>query len=410
AGDRHRACGAGRGPGGERGRSGGRCDPRERCHRTRRGRAPHAARRVAQGAGAAVLARSRDGEAVRDGDRRRHVRPRARARRGGGVERRRTGTAVLPRRPRDDDLRGDERDPAPRPRTRAHAAMEGGVVSDDVRQLVVDGVEALARRELEPHGAAWDRDAAFPEHVFATWAEHGLLSLALPEARGGVGLPLPDRLAVLEAIARTDASVALVVATHALAMEVAAMVGRLEEVGEGEVWSVVVPRREAGCVWTPTGDGAGVLAGALGPAVLAERADAVVVFANDGPRHRVFVVRRGTWAWEDRGVRVGLAMRAARVVHSDVDAAIVPADAWGGVVDEAAVARVLAMAHLSVAAIGLGLGRAALADACRHARARVQFGQPIATFQAIGRKVADMGTTLEAAALLVDAAARHVER
>lgn len=288
--------------------------------------------------------------------------------------------------------------------------MEGGVVSDDVRQLVVDGVEALARRELEPHGAAWDRDAAFPEHVFATWAEHGLLSLALPEARGGVGLPLPDRLAVLEAIARTDASVALVVATHALAMEVAAMVGRLEEVGEGEVWSVVVPRREAGCVWTPTGDGAGVLAGALGPAVLAERADAVVVFANDGPRHRVFVVRRGTWAWEDRGVRVGLAMRAARVVHSDVDAAIVPADAWGGVVDEAAVARVLAMAHLSVAAIGLGLGRAALADACRHARARVQFGQPIATFQAIGRKVADMGTTLEAAALLVDAAARHVER
>jgi alkylation response protein AidB-like acyl-CoA dehydrogenase len=57
-------------------------------------------------------------------------------------------------------------------------------------------------------------------------------------------------------------------------------------------------------------------------------------------------------------------------------------------------------ARVGSAALAVGLGRAVLADALAHARQRSQFGQAIANFQAIQWKLADLGTSLEASALL----------
>jgi butyryl-CoA dehydrogenase len=67
--------------------------------------------------------------------------------------------------------------------------------------------------------------------------------------------------------------------------------------------------------------------------------------------------------------------------------------------------------RVAIAAQALGIGEAALAEAIAHARQRVQFGKPIASYQAIQWMLADMATELEAARMLTlkAAAAKDVQ-
>ena len=67
-------------------------------------------------------------------------------------------------------------------------------------------------------------------------------------------------------------------------------------------------------------------------------------------------------------------------------------------------------ARISIAAMALGLGRAALEQSLKYAREREAFGQPIANFQAIQMKLADMAIELEAARLLIYQAAVMKDR
>jgi alkylation response protein AidB-like acyl-CoA dehydrogenase len=69
----------------------------------------------------------------------------------------------------------------------------------------------------------------------------------------------------------------------------------------------------------------------------------------------------------------------------------------------------LELGRINVAARGLGLAQAALADSLRYAQERQTFGKPIAQHQAIQLKLADMATRCEAARLLVEQAARKYD-
>ncbi len=70
---------------------------------------------------------------------------------------------------------------------------------------------------------------------------------------------------------------------------------------------------------------------------------------------------------------------------------------------------ILAEIRIMTGALGLGLARAALRSAIDYANERVQFGRPIAAFQAINHKIASMGTQLEAARGLVYRAAWQID-
>jgi len=65
---------------------------------------------------------------------------------------------------------------------------------------------------------------------------------------------------------------------------------------------------------------------------------------------------------------------------------------------------------VAIAAQALGIGEAALAEAIEHAKHRVQFGKPIASYQAIQWMLADIATELEAARLLTLKAAAAKDR
>nr|WP_279614765.1 acyl-CoA dehydrogenase family protein [Dissulfuribacter thermophilus] len=71
--------------------------------------------------------------------------------------------------------------------------------------------------------------------------------------------------------------------------------------------------------------------------------------------------------------------------------------------------KTLDLARPGIGAMGVGLSQAALDEAVKHARSRVQFGQPIISFQAIQHMLADMATEIEASRALVYSIARTID-
>ena len=82
---------------------------------------------------------------------------------------------------------------------------------DRLREAVRD----FARREVAPHAARWDREAAFPAETFRALAGLGLLGVRVPEAYGGAGLGPVETALVVEEIAAADASLAVLYSVHA---------------------------------------------------------------------------------------------------------------------------------------------------------------------------------------------------
>ncbi|MFQ5422242.1 MAG: acyl-CoA dehydrogenase family protein, partial [Anaerolineae bacterium] len=117
------------------------------------------------------------------------------------------------------------------------------------------------------------------------------------------------------------------------------------------------------------------------------------------------------------GVQVGkrikkLGVRASETSELILDNVLIPSENLLGTAGTGFknLLAILAEIRTMTGALGLGLGQAALDAACRYANERVQFGRPIAKFQAIQHKIAEMGTQLEAARGLVYRAAWQIDQ
>ncbi|HEC11142.1 MAG TPA: acyl-CoA dehydrogenase [Acidimicrobiales bacterium] len=144
-------------------------------------------------------------------------------------------------------------------------------------------------------------------------------------------------------------------------------------------------------------------------------ADMFTVFARTGeePDSRelsVFLVEKGApgltigRTLEKMGVRASL---TSEVFFSDTPATTMLGPRGAGI---PALREILVEIRLMTAALAIGIGEAALADAVRYADERVQFGKPIARFQAVQAHLAEMGTGLEAARSLMYQVAWRAEQ
>jgi alkylation response protein AidB-like acyl-CoA dehydrogenase len=77
-----------------------------------------------------------------------------------------------------------------------------------------DVVRELCATEFAPHATEWDRDADVPSSALATLSGQGFLSMAVPEAWGGVGYDARTLAIVVEEIARVSAALAIMIAVH----------------------------------------------------------------------------------------------------------------------------------------------------------------------------------------------------
>ncbi len=291
---------------------------------------------------------------------------------------------------------------------------------DFARSEEQDEIAALARRilddkattdrirevEAEP-GERIDRD------LWGALAEAGLLGVGLPSELGGFGLGIIEQCLVLEAVGATVAPVPVLATTVMGALPIAAFGDEalrqrwVPAAAEGRtILSAALaeplnrwPERPATTA-APDGDGwrldgvkTCVPAGTLAEAVL------VPATLSDGAV-ATFVVEAGA---------PGLAIEAQRVTNRDtqarltLDGVAVTAASRLGSPDQgnAVTAWIVERATIGLCAQVAGIVGRALEMTAAYAKERVQFGRPIATFQAVGQRAADAYIDVEATRLVL---------
>ena len=289
----------------------------------------------------------------------------------------------------------------------------------DEQRLLRQTVREFAEAEMAPHTMEWDEAQRFPLELLPALAKLGLMGIQFRERHGGAAMGAVEYCICIEELARVDPSIALSVAAHnGLAAAHIHMFGTdaqrdrfLTPLAQGRhlgAWGLTEPDAgsDAGGMrttadrdtsgWrlngTKTFTTHGSLAGTF--VVMA------VTDATRGPHGiSAFVLERGTPGLMSGRKENKLGMRASDTAEVSLTDCSVPEDQLLGAVGEGFVEalRVLDAGRIGVAALAVGLAQGAYEAARRHAIQREQFGQPIASFQAIQFKLADMATQIEAA-------------
>jgi len=283
----------------------------------------------------------------------------------------------------------------------------------------------FVRAEVEPYAADWDREHHFPRAVFAKLGEIGLMGVCVPEEYGGAGADFVSYVLVLEELSRADAGVGVTVAVHTSAVALPLLRFGTEEqrarfvppLARGElIGAFALTEAEAGSdagalrtSATPE-DGGWRISGAKQFISTAEAAGTFLLFARTDPNEpgsrgiSAFILDADHIRVTGREEKLGLNSSTTNSIAVD---AVVETDR---LLHEEGKGFHIALATLDggrigIAAQAVGIAQAAYDVASEYAKERHAFGRPIAEFQAIQFKLADMATEIEAARLLVHRAA-----
>ncbi len=296
---------------------------------------------------------------------------------------------------------------------------------NDEQQMIRKMVREFAEKELAPHAAEVDAQGQFPWDAIHKMGELGLLGLNVPEAYGGVGADMVSYALAIEEIARACGSTALTVAAHALCTTPLALFGSEEQkrkylvpLAQGKLGAFGLTEPGAGSdaaslKTTATRDGDWwVLNGSKIFITNGGLADVLIIVAvtdkSKGTRGiSAFIVEKGTPGFTPGREEEKMGLRGSLTSQLFLENCRVPAaNLLGNEGDGFKYAlATLDSGRIGIGAMSVGLAQAALEASLRYAKERVQFGQPIANFQAIQWMLADMGTQIEAARLLVYRAA-----
>jgi alkylation response protein AidB-like acyl-CoA dehydrogenase len=286
-----------------------------------------------------------------------------------------------------------------------------------------ESIERFTRDVVAPRAAAIDESGAFPVDVLKAAADLGLLGVTIPAARGGAGRDYLSYVLAIETIARASATVAVsLVVTNSL---VAELVAHAATAPVHETWLRRLASGEAIGAFALSEPGAGTDAanqqttasanGAGGYRITGrkvwvangEAASVAVVFASTRPGLRqkgitAFLVPLDGPGLTRTSRDDSLGVRGLGCMDLDFDVTVAE-DHVLGAVDHGFPLAMWALqgGRVAIAAQALGIGRAALDQAIAHAKSREQFGQRLASFEAIQFMIADVATELDAARMLM---------
>lgn len=304
----------------------------------------------------------------------------------------------------------------------AGSGVPASIVMDfrltDEQALLRRTIREFAEREIGPHVMAWDEAEGFPPNLLTKLADLGLTGIQFPESLGGSGMSAVDYCICIEELARVEPGVALSVAAHnGLCSAHIFLFGTEEQkarflppLAQGQMlgaWGLTEPTAgsdAAGTRTTATRDGnSWVLNGAktftthgtIGGVMVAM---AVTDKARGNRGISAFVVPAGTAGMSPGKKERKLGMRTSDTSEVVFDNCRIPLDQLLGIEGQGFVnaMQVLDAGRIGIAALGVGLAQGAFDAALRYAKERHQFGQPLASFQAIQWKLADMATRIDA--------------
>lgn len=300
---------------------------------------------------------------------------------------------------------------------------------------IIATARAFTAEHVRPFTAQWDRDSHFEPTLIKQLGELGFLGMLLPAEYDGLGLDACTYLLALEEIAAADASTALMMSVHNSlptqmlnAFGTAAQKRRfLAPMARGELLgafalsepdagsdasAIRCQAHREGDTWILDGTKAWVTSGSHAGVIIA-------MVRTDSPDARrgskgisAFILTPdlpgfGVGKKEDK-----MGMRASPTVSLVFDRMRVPADRMVGAEGMGFIYAMQSLEHgrLGIAAQSIGIARAAFEAARLYARERKQFNTPIAEFQGIQFKLADMATRITAARALLQVTAAAKDR
>ncbi|HEV8284721.1 MAG TPA: acyl-CoA dehydrogenase family protein [Chitinophagaceae bacterium] len=292
----------------------------------------------------------------------------------------------------------------------------------ELTQQIANAARDFAQQHIKPYVMKWDESQEFPVHVFKELGKLGMMGVLVPEKYGGSGMGYYEYKTVIEEISKVCGSIGLSVAAHNSLCTGHIMTFANEEqkknylpkLATGEwigAWGLTEPNTgsDAGNMkCTATKDGNGwVINGTKNWITHGKSGDVAVVICRTGePRTSgnatAFIVEKGTPGFSGGKKENKLGMRASETAEMIFDNCRIPdSSRMGGVGDGFRQAlKVLDGGRISIACLALGIAKGAYQASIQYSKERYQFDQPIASFQAISFKLADMATEIEAAELL----------
>ncbi len=298
---------------------------------------------------------------------------------------------------------------------------------NETQKMIAQSIQDFAEQHIRPNIMEWDESQTFPVELFHKLGEMGFMGVLVPEELGGSGLGYHEYITVIEEISKVDSSIGLSVAAHNSLCTNHILTFANDE--QKKRWIPKLATGEWIGAWGLTEHNTGSDAGGMATTAVKDGDDWILNGAKNFITHAIsgqvavvivrtgekgdshgmtaFVVEKGTPGFSSGKKENKLGMRASETAELIFDNCRVPDANRLGEVGEGFVQamKILDGGRISIGALSLGIAKGAYEAALKYSKERVQFGKPISQFQAIGFKLADMATEIEASELLLHKAA-----
>ncbi|QYO67077.1 acyl-CoA dehydrogenase family protein [Leptolyngbya sp. 7M] len=290
------------------------------------------------------------------------------------------------------------------------------------QQQIKYSIREFAESEIRPNVMEWDESQHFPIELRPKLAELGLMGIIFPEEYGGAAMGYVEYATIIEELGRVCGSVGLSVAAHnSLCSNHIYMFGTEQQkkdylvpLAQGEsfgAWGLTESQAGSDASGTRTtairSNGGWKVNGSknfITHAIACNTLVAVAVTDKEKGNRGIsaFIFDKSMEGFRPDKKENKLGMRASETASVVFEDCYVPEENMLGNEGEGFLQamQILDGGRISIAALSVGIAQGAYEAAAKYAKEREQFGKPIAEFQAIQFKLADMATQIECARLL----------